>query len=71
MTSRIIHNTLAAAFVLSTLMACTSNGMTHGAMPGLGLSNPWERGENAFGNLPEGRRWGAASATMPATAGSG
>jgi sugar lactone lactonase YvrE len=62
MTSRIIQNTLAAAFVLSTLMACTSNGMTHGAMPGLGLSNPWERGENAFGNLPEGRRWGAASA---------
>ena len=50
MTNNFFQNTLAAAFVLSTLMACTSNGMSHGVMSGSGLSNPWERGENAFGS---------------------
>lgn len=51
--------------VLAVFSACTS--ATPSATSGTagnasGIPNPWERGEEAWGNLPEGRSWGAASA---------
>lgn len=48
----IIISSLSAALI----SACTTS------VPGSDLPNPYQRSEEAFGQLPEGREWGAASA---------
>lgn len=63
--NRLIQSGLLAGFLMSALLGCSSVGSAGGAMAaaaGAGFPNPWAREENAFGRLPAGRSWGAASA---------
>ena len=51
----LITKTVLIAITLSLLSCATGNSS-------VGAPNPYLRGEGAWGNLPEGRSWGAASA---------
>lgn len=56
-----MHSAFKYLLTLSCLLLVNQPGYGQLAPPS-GLPNPYQRGEGAWGRLPEGRTWGAASA---------